>query len=161
MTTRDALIDQGVVAPGCTLQGDLSFVLAFGGASPCRGCNMDRTSCGIRIGEGFTHQWRDEALQDFREFCMASTEDTASTREAWEKGWRTFRLRPAGTPLLRGEIECVERTRGVVCADCTLCRGTSIAAKHISIQVHGNATARAAGVSRYLELARAGVLSSR
>jgi hypothetical protein len=109
---------------------------------------------------GFTHRWREQAVQPFRAFCMASTEDTASTREAWAKGWRTFRLRPAGTPLLSAEIDCVERTHGIQCADCALCRGNRLGAKSVSIEAHGTTEKMAASVSRGLELIRAGQLSS-
>lgn len=109
----------------------------------------------------FTHLWREPRVQPFREFCMASTEDTASTREAQEKGWRTFRLRPCGTPLLPGELECVERTHGIPCEACLLCRGKRLpGARHVSIETHGASEARASGVSRWLELLNAGKLSS-
>ena len=109
---------------------------------------------------GFTHQWREESVQPFREFCMASTEDTASTHEAWAQGWRTFRMRPRGVALLPGEIECPADSHGLQCADCVLCRGNRLGAKSVSIAVHGPSAARAANVSRWLELTRAGKLSS-
>ncbi len=65
-----------------------------------------------------------------------------STRAAWSKGWRTFRVRPEGSPLLPGEIDCPAVTRGVSCADCKLCFGAHPSAPSVSIEAHGGAVQR-------------------
>jgi hypothetical protein len=101
------------------------------------------------VWTGYTHQtafgghdgWtaphaRQTAL---RSLSMASTTDPASTRAAWRAGWRTYRARPVGAPLLRGEIDC-PASRGTTCADCGLCSGVggrAAGAPSISIEVHG------------------------
>ena len=88
-----------------------------------------------RSWTGYSHQWR--RRRSLRPLVMASTENEAGTRLAWSRGWRTFRARPAGAPLLRGEIDCPSSS-GVQCADCRLCAGTSKRAAHVSIEVHGS-----------------------
>jgi hypothetical protein len=81
---------------------------------------------------GYTHQWRNPALQGYKDALMASCETIEDARKARAAGWRTFRL---GTPE-EGEIECPS-ARGVQCKDCTLCRGASTTAKSITIPPHG------------------------
>lgn len=117
---------------------------------------------------GYTHQWRRPTVQPFKRFCMASTEDTASTQQAQAMGWRTFRVRAPGAPLLDSEIECANTTSGVQCINCGLCNGTLISpdypgsgAKNISIEVHGGAVSarRANNAVHWAELLRAGVLT--
>jgi hypothetical protein len=82
---------------------------------------------------GYTHQWR-HAVQ-LRTFLMASVDSEAEAQEAQEAGWRTFRVRNAGEPILLTEVDCPsERT---TCEHCGLCRGRSRVAKSVTIPAHG------------------------
>ena len=68
---------------------------------------------------------------------MVSADSEAAARDAWAKGWRTFRvLRPGEAPIAGKEIPCPS-SRGVHCVDCGLCRGAHKTAKSITIPVHG------------------------
>lgn len=83
---------------------------------------------------GYTHQWRNPALQGYRHYLMASCETAADAELARSMGWRTFRLADAPAD---GEVECPSE-RGVQCRDCQLCCGSSKRAKSITIPAHGS-----------------------
>lgn len=86
---------------------------------------------------GYTHQWRDERHGWASRYFMASVETARDALIARSKGWRTFRIQPKGEAPGRGEVLCVNESRDVQCRDCGLCRGSSLAAKSITIHVHG------------------------
>lgn len=94
-----------------------------------------------RVGglTSYTHLWRDNPDLSF--FCMASVDSRAEREEAKQLGFRTFRVRHAGSPVLHGEGRCPaakEIERHVQCVDCMLCGGSATGAKaDITIQVHG------------------------
>lgn len=87
----------------------------------------------LPVKTGYTHQWRVASLQSTH---MASVDSPAEKIEANGRGYRTFRVRPAGAPLMTDEIDCPSK-RGVSCADCGLCGGMQRRAKNISIEGHG------------------------
>lgn len=109
----------------------------------------------------YTHDWRNHTgdlpvSRNMRLAVMASTEDEAGTLMAQDAGFRTFRVRPKGAPLLPNEMECPasdttsfvdaegktrpKKAKAAQCIDCLLCNG-----KHgpgdkrlnISIETHG------------------------
>lgn len=86
---------------------------------------------------GYTHQWRRPIFQAYQRYLMASVETEEDTSLAWSKGWRTYRIRSRHAEPIEGEIDCPS-SRGVKCANCRLCRGSSTMAKSISIHAHGN-----------------------
>lgn len=96
---------------------------------------------------GYTHGWRDLPLlagHAMRRTVMASVESPAGAREAHARGWRTFRVRPLGAPLMVGEIECPASDRSghrTTCAQCGLCDGARAYDRraNISIEAHGGA----------------------
>ena len=81
----------------------------------------------------YTHAY--DTRPDLREVCMASTDTIADRERAKLAGWRTFRPRPVGAPLLDGEIDCPYPTRGITCNLCLLCNGGNHG-KDISIEIH-------------------------
>ena len=93
----------------------------------------------VGVKTGYTHQWR--KAPGLKELAMASVDTPDEAREATASGWRYFRVRPEGAPLLAGEIDCPSK-RGVSCVDCGLCGGLQRRAKNISIEVHGATKAR-------------------
>jgi len=94
---------------------------------------------------GFTAQW--ERFPWLRAFAMASVQSAEDAARAWGLGWRTYRVRPPGAPLLEGEVECPNVTRGVTCQQCGLCdgtrRGERDGVRSISIEAHGTNASRA------------------
>lgn len=87
---------------------------------------------------GYTHQWREVAPCN-AEFLMASVETPAGREEAKALGYRTFRTKKAGDPVLSGEISCpASKEAGVrtTCENCKLCGGAMVRAKDIVINLH-------------------------
>jgi len=89
---------------------------------------------------GYTHQWTHASIQDL---VMASVDTPAEQAAAAARGYRTFRVRSEGEPLLAGEITCPasdEAGHRTTCLQCGLCdgsRGPSDHRKNIAIIVHG------------------------
>jgi len=86
---------------------------------------------------GYTHAWRRPSAQWLQEYCMASVDSEAEAREASAMGWRYFRVRKAGEPLLEGERQCPAEERGVKCINCCLCHGGS-RGPNVVITEHGS-----------------------
>ena len=89
---------------------------------------------------GYTHQWH-KIDKGYSALLMASIDhvDNGQTREkAKDLGYRTFRILANGDKLAKNEIICPNTTKGVQCADCLLCAGTSKGAKDIAIIGHGS-----------------------
>lgn len=80
-------------------------------------------------GTCYEHEWRDPAHAWLRELAMASVESESDAVLAQALGWRTYRIREEGAPLLDSELACPHYTHGVAgrpavqCADCGLCNG--------------------------------------
>lgn len=84
---------------------------------------------------GYTHQWRKPLNQPWKSLVMASVETAQDESLAHAMGWRTFRVTNQPT---KGAIECPSE-RGVQCADCLLCSGTTRQnAPSIWIAPHGS-----------------------
>lgn len=91
---------------------------------------------------GYTHQWR-TCDQQFRHICMASVESEEAMREAWEKGWKTYRVGLETEFPVQGEMDCpyyiFQHEPKMQCIQCQLCSGDSIPQKNgIFVRVHGN-----------------------
>ena len=68
--------------------------------------------------------------------------DEKLAEKALKKGFRYFRIKPAGAINFEKEITCPSDI-GIQCIDCKLCNGSK-QAKNITIEAHG---ARAAGIA--------------
>jgi hypothetical protein len=91
---------------------------------------------------GYTHAWR--TRPDLAVDHMASVETVEDAAAARAAGWRYFRVRPVGSPLLAGEIQCpasAESTRAnaIDCNRCGLCDGNARGSRRpsVSIEDHG------------------------
>lgn len=89
-----------------------------------------------RRGTMYSESWRKSPRSPLRLVSMASCVSPEERAKANRAGWRTFRIRPIGAPILHGEIDCPS-SRGVHCADCRLCSGARTKAKDVTIEVHG------------------------
>jgi len=86
---------------------------------------------------GYSHQWHRLEYQGYKDFYMASAEDTSDVMQAYMMGWRTFRVAPSDdTYLLDSEVTCPNLTHGVKCKTCLLCDGAGTH-KSIVVPVHG------------------------
>ena len=87
---------------------------------------------------GYTHQWR-TAAAGWSRLVMASADTLSDAKEAWLRGYRTFRVAQSAT---KGrEINCPaseEAGKRTQCAACKLCMG-STSGSPVSIQIapHG------------------------
>lgn len=91
----------------------------------------------------YTHQWR-TCDKRFRAIAMASVDTENEFIAAHLAGWRTFRWRRPGAPLMEfgAPLEFVcpaseESNFRATCLDCQLCQGASSPARSVAIRVHG------------------------
>ena len=88
---------------------------------------------------GYTHFYK-EVDPAYAEFLMASVEDLASEMLAQSLGYRTYRVLRKGESdheVTDRSILCLESSKGIQCADCLVCSGTSKPnAKHVYIYEH-------------------------
>ena len=86
----------------------------------------------------YSHQWRNMALP---RWSMASADNLPMARDAWSRGYRTFRVIGDVSELDAKEILCPaseEAGKRTTCAECKLCAGTySKSPKSIAIVAHG------------------------
>lgn len=86
---------------------------------------------------GYTHQSGVQGADVRPDLCMVSADNLTDARAAWSRGERTFRVVSDYSEMQANEIACPSK-RGVQCADCRLCGGTSVQSpKSIAIAVHG------------------------
>lgn len=91
-----------------------------------------------RAHVGYTHQSGIDTADVRTDLCMTSADTLEDAQAAWSRGERTFRIVSDYADMSANEIACPADTRGLQCADCRLCGGTSVASpKSIAIAVHG------------------------
>ena len=81
---------------------------------------------------GYTHQWR--WATRLQKYCQASVDTLAEAEEAWALGWKTYRCRAVGEPLVYNEIQCPGALGENACIYCGLCDGKEC---NVSTEVHG------------------------
>jgi hypothetical protein len=89
---------------------------------------------------GYSHQWK--RFSGLRALCMASADSLQDAREAWRRGWRTFRVIRSIDELQPNEILCpasAEGGRKTTCHKCGLCSGATASDRRKSIAIidHG------------------------
>lgn len=90
---------------------------------------------------GYSHQAH-VAGADFRpDLLMQSVDSLDEAKNAWTRGYRTFRVVASTTDIVKGkEILCPaskEAGKRTTCVDCMLCGGSTVQAKSIAIPAHG------------------------
>lgn len=106
---------------------------------------------------GYTHAWRKRP--DLQIDHMASVETVDDALQARAQGWRYFRVRPVGSPVLAGEIQCPaasDRRNSIDCNRCGLCDGTAHGAGRpsVTIEDHGANAKRTARKVAALSLSK-------
>jgi len=94
-----------------------------------------------RAWTGYTHMWASPSVErDYRHLLMASVESSEGRAQAKERGFRTFRILPAGAKLEAGETLCPYYSHGAQCRTCRLCDGARPNDKRsdIAVHVHGS-----------------------
>jgi len=126
----------------CSLRGKVVRVGAAGDPAAAPVGLWKQLSEFSKSWVGYTHQWRDPQLSGLKPILMASVDSPQEMEEAKALGWRTFRT-ILSTEMVRGsEVLCPaspEAGNLTTCSKCCLCKGASIRAKDIAIQVHGSA----------------------
>ncbi len=69
----------------------------------------------------YDHRWADPAVQVLRRFAMASVETPEQRAAAKALGWRTYRVKWPGDPVLAGERECPKQAKFKLRAQCDTC----------------------------------------
>ncbi|MCB1466558.1 MAG: hypothetical protein KDK08_05300 [Rhizobiaceae bacterium] len=99
----------------------------------------DEVLARVRELNSYTHLWRENPA--LSAFCMASCDNEEEHRAAKALGFRVYRVRPEGAPVLKGEGRCPaskEMGKTVQCSACMLCGGQRTGAKaDITIVAHG------------------------
>ena len=127
------------VVPARRLAGKRLRVGAYGdpGAVPLE--IWDEVLARVRELNSYTHLWRENPA--LSAFCMASCDNEEEHRAAKALGFRVYRVRPEGAPVLKGEGRCPaskEMGKTVQCSACMLCGGQRTGAKaDITIVAHG------------------------
>lgn len=127
-----------------SLLGDLGMRLgAYGDPAAIPVPVLRSIMTGVRGWTGYTHQWR-RCHPSYRRWLMASVDSIEEYHEAHDAGWRTFRMRAIGSPLLPGEIDCPAsdlQGHRLQCKDCLACNGlgrnNTPRRVSVSIEVHG------------------------
>ncbi len=94
----------------------------------------------VKNSTSYTHQWKTE---HDKETLKAGTRGRGGkggeAKLAIENGWRYFRVTNDISDIDKAtEIVCPNTTKGIQCIDCGLCKGNTIKAKNIVIEVHGS-----------------------
>ena len=94
----------------------------------------------VKNSTSYTHQWKTESdNESLKAVSMASVDNKAEAKLAIENGWRYFRVTNDISDIDKAtEIVCPNTTKGIQCIDCGLCKGNTIKAKNIVIEVHGS-----------------------
>lgn len=92
----------------------------------------DKLLSKARMWTGYTHQ----PLQapGLMKYVQASADTPEEALHYQSLGWKTFRVKVAGEPLLKGEVLCPNTATGMQCSQCGLCNGVQ---KNVAIDVHG------------------------
>jgi hypothetical protein len=94
----------------------------------------------VKNSTSYTHQWKTESdNESLKAVSMASVDNKEEATLAIENNWRYFRVTNDISDLDKAtEIVCPNTTKGIQCIDCGLCKGNTIKAKNIVIEVHGS-----------------------
>lgn len=95
---------------------------------------------------GYTHQWK-YCDSRFKALCLASVENESLMREAWNSGWKTYRIGLESESPTSEEMSCpyyiFRHKPKLQCLQCQLCRGDSLPEKKgIFVTVHGTTASK-------------------
>ena len=79
----------------------------------------------------YTHNW--QTSEHLKPFAMASVEGIEEARQAWNSGWKTYRVIDNLSDVSEREILCPNITKRIQCRECKLCNGSQLQGKSICI----------------------------
>ena len=93
-----------------------------------------------RFHTGYTHQWKNKKLAHALKYCQGSVDslEEISQLKKVDPNAKHFRVSHS-KDLLKSEIECLNTSDNLSCAECKLCDGSK---KNIVVKVHGKKSAR-------------------
>jgi len=100
---------------------------------------------------GYTHQWK-ECDTRFNQLVMASADSPEEKQLANQLGYRTFRVRRNGEPLINDEVNCPATPEGgnkSTCIRCNLCNGTMFDRRKVSNIRSVSLTVHGAGAGKF------------
>lgn len=114
---------------------------AYGDPAAVPGEVWERLTKHAKGWTGYTHQTETPGADARLDYCMVSADSEQQARQAWRKGYRTFRIVSDISQVIRGsEVICPATSEGgnkATCADCRLCTGTSKVGKSVAVVAHG------------------------
>ena len=100
---------------------------------------------------GYIQNWDIPKYEAFGELCMASAPTLGRAQQAWDLGWRSFRILGEGEEPTEHEVMCPHVTDQVMCLDCGLCNGNASGAKSITVPAHGPGAKYFSLVQQYVD----------
>ena len=79
----------------------------------------------------YTHNWK--TSEHLKPYAMASVEGIEEARQAWNNGWKTYRVIDNLNEVTEKEILCPNITKKLQCNECKLCNGSQLKGKSICI----------------------------
>ena len=79
----------------------------------------------------YTHNW--QTSEHLKPYAMASVEGIEEARQAWNSGWKTYRVIDNLSEVSEREILCPNITKRIQCRECKLCNGSQLQGKSICI----------------------------
>lgn len=79
----------------------------------------------------YTHNWK--TSEHLKPYAMASVEGLNEAKQAWNMGWKTYRVIDNISEVTEKEILCPNITKKLQCKDCKLCNGSQLKGKSICI----------------------------
>lgn len=111
--------------------GRMVRIGTYGDGAAAPACVWDELLADAAGHTAYTHNGGNAARY------MVSADSLQEAQQAWSSKYRTFRVIRKAEEAVQGEEILCPSARGVQCADCRLCGGTSVQAKSIAIVVHG------------------------
>ena len=81
----------------------------------------------------YTHNWQAKTSEHLKPYAMASVEGIEEAQQAWDNGWKTYRVIDNLNEVSEREILCPNITKKLQCKECKLCNGSQLKGKSICI----------------------------
>jgi hypothetical protein len=93
-----------------------------------------------RFHTGYTHQWKNKKLTHALKYCQGSVDNVEEIAQLHKIDPSAKHFRVSHTnDLFDNEIECLNTTQNLSCAECKICDGSQ---KNIVVKIHGSLSKR-------------------
>jgi hypothetical protein len=125
----------------CIGFGEMVRLGSYGDPAAVPGHVWDRLTKFAKGWTGYTHQINTAKADARPDIMMISADSEHEAKEAWRKGYRTFRIVADTSQVIKGsEIVCPATTEGgnkATCSTCGLCKGAVSGGKSVAVVSHG------------------------